>query len=409
MVAKDYPKTRPLEQQADVDARTTAPPRSVSGSAPVAAPSSRQSARAAAQVKESSRTWGWLWIPVGLVVVALIYNYQNQRAVKRSSQRAAELSTRPAPIQEGHALVVPDKVTAPTPSQPADAPVRQTPAKVVDVCNRFADQMPADHVVLASGAYGGRPLGYLAEPSKHEMTAFDVYVDEPDRDVVLALGAYEPAIWNIRLTRATRVVGVIASGYHQGVVAGLSSDVPVLQAAHDDRAPCGYFYIDGGRTQAADALVRSLLARAVSTVYIPNNGRVSIGRATTPDSAFMSSNPTPLDRMRPANATLTGATGIDALLQDGKLRQASAAELDVWLSRSRAATGSVPSKLSSGLARNGHVKIYMVLKPLELPTRLSGLHVFIVPSGLPVPGGGPNLTILTNDPPNCAGLLCDRQ
>jgi hypothetical protein len=36
-------------------------------------------------------------------------------------------------------------------------------------------------------------MGYRAEPSGHEMTAFDVYVDEPGQDVVLALGAYDPA------------------------------------------------------------------------------------------------------------------------------------------------------------------------------------------------------------------------
>jgi hypothetical protein len=408
VAAKDYPNTRPLEQQSDVDAKAAMPPASVGKSAPVAEPSPRRSSRAAPQVKEPSRTYGWLWISGGLVLVALIYNYQSQRTVKRISQPAAEQSTRPAPIQEGRAFIVPNKVEAPAPSQAADAPVRQTPAQVVDVCSRFADRMPSDYLVLASGAYRGRPLGYLAEPSRHEMTAFDVYVDEPDRDIVLALGAYEPAIWNVRSTRATRIVGVIVSGYHQGVVAGLGSDVPVLQAAHDDHAPCGYFYIDGGRAQAADALVRSLLARAVSTVYVANNGRVSIGRGNAPDSAFMSPDPTSLDRYRPPGAALIGTSGIEALLQDGKLRQASAGELDVWLSRSRAATGSAPSKLSSGIARSNHLKIYTVLKPLELPMRLSGLYVFIVPSGLPVPSGGPNLTILSNDPPSCSGMLCDR-
>ena len=376
--------------------------------APMAPHAPRRAARAPIAVVDEPRGRGWLWIVAGLALVVFFYHSNQERASRRTAARVAAqqsyVAEQQAAAQDAAAALANNlPVTRPA-VEPVVAPA---PAKVVDVCSRFAEQMPANAKVFASGASGGRLLGYGAVPSGHEMTTFDVYVDEPDRDVVLALGAYEPTIWNIRLTRTTRIAGVIVSGYHQGVLNGLNAEVPVLKAAYDDHAPCGFFFIDNSRTQAADTLVRTVLARAVDTVFVPNNGRVNMGRGTSADHAFWSPNPTPLERLRPANARLYGAAGLDALISDGALRPASAVELEAWLSRYRAAHGQAPSRLSSRLAHYSGFKAYTMLKPVELPTSLSGMNVFIVPSGMPVPNADFNLTVLSNDPPRCAGMLCD--
>ncbi|MBK9572734.1 MAG: hypothetical protein IPO43_08340, partial [Rhodoferax sp.] len=189
---------------------------------------------------------------------------------------------------------------------------------------------------------------------------------------------------------------------------GVSADVPVLAAAYDSRVACGYFYIDAKRPQAADTMVRTLLGRAVDTVFVPNNARVNIGTGRSPDSAFVATNPMPLERLRPANATLHGTAGLDALISDGKLRRSNATEIDVWLNRHRAWHGTAPSRIASLIAHNRDIKAYTVLQPLELPSGLSWTYLFIVPSGLPVPNGGSSVTILSNDPPRCLGTLCDR-
>jgi hypothetical protein len=59
-----------------------------------------------------------------------------------------------------------------------------------------------------------------------------------------------------------------------------------LRAAYDDHAPCGYFYIQSSSPQAADALVRKLLARGVDTVFIPQNAQVAIGSGSSLGRAF---------------------------------------------------------------------------------------------------------------------------
>lgn len=406
----EAPDTQPFEasppHKAPEDAAATkAAP--WAAAAPMAPHAPRRAARAPTAVVDEPRGRGWLWIVAGLALVAFFYHSNQERVSRKAARVTAQQAyeaEQQAAAQDAAPALVNNLPAARAAVEPVAAPA---PAKVVDVCSRFTEQMPTNAVVFASGATGGRPLGYGAAPSNHEMTTLDVYVDEPDRDVVLALGAYEPTIWNIRLTRATRIAGVILSGYHQGMLNGLGAEVPVLKAAYDDHAPCGYFFIDNSRPQAADTLVRTVLTRAVDTVFVPGNWRVNMGRGRSADHAFWSPNPTPLARLRPANAPLYGAAGLEALISDGGLRPATAVELEAWLSRYRAAHGQVPSRLTSRLAHRSGLKLYMVLKPLELPTRLSGLNIFIVPSGLPVPNADVNLTVLSNDPPRCAGMLCD--
>lgn len=366
-----------------------------------------RSARGTLEAADEPRGRGWLWLVGGLALVVFLHHGNQARIAKKSARLAAQQAQASSTAPMSAPTVAAETSLVNSSPEIVKAPV-QAPARVVDACTRFAGLMPSDYVVYASGAYGGRPLGYRVEPSKHEMTTFDVYVDEPNRDVVLALGAYEPTVWNIRQTRATRIVGIIASGYHEGVVNGVMADVPVLSAAYDSHAPCGHFYLDAKRPQAADTLVRTLLGRPVDTVFVPSNGRVNIGQGRMPDSAFVALNPMPLDRLRPANATLSGTGGLDVLVNEGKLRRSDATEVDVWLHRHRAWHGTAPSRLTSLIAHNREIRVYTVLKPLDLPSGLSWTYLFIVPSGLPAPSGGSTVTILSNDPPRCLGPLCDR-
>ena len=354
------------------------------------------------EVADSARSYWWLWLAVGLALVAFLHrSNQEQRARLALEQAEAMLTGMATEVPStAHLIGSPPAIVRPAAPTP-------TPAKVVNACTRFSGLMPDDFVVYASGAYGGRRLGYRVEPSKHERTTFDVYVDEPNRNVVLALGAYEPTVWNIRQTPTTHIVGIIASGYHEAAINGVSAEVPVLMAAADSHSACGSFNIVAERPQAADAMVRALLGRPVDTVYVPNNGRVNIGPGRSPDSAFVASYPAPLDRLRPANATLVGAAGVEILEKDGKLRRSTAAELNGWMNRHRALHGTAPARLASLIEHNRGLDAYTVLQPLELPAGLSWTYLFIVPSGMPVPKEGSSITILSSDPLRCVGPLCD--
>jgi hypothetical protein len=53
--------------------------------------------------------------------------------------------------------------------------------------------------------------------------------------------------------------------------------VPVLRAARDDDAPCGYFWINPDVTQGANQFVSKLLVRAVDGYASPDNQLLLIG------------------------------------------------------------------------------------------------------------------------------------
>ncbi len=368
-----------------------------------------------AKAAPSQGSAGWIWLAVGLALVLWVYNSTHHRATVRAAnaaQRTAPGSSDAASIAAQAAAQAASQVDPEPSSSALDAPKNRAVATasqtITDTCSRFAAALPVRARVYAASSAGGRPLGYRVEPGNREMTAFDVRVDEPHQDVVVVLGAYEPALWQIRLSRFTRLAGVIVSGYHEGRVVGLTDDIPVLQTYRDQPAPCGYFYPAGNHGFAPQEFVSHAIGRSVDAVFVPTNGRVDIGMGSSPEPAFASPNPTPLDLLRPREAPLQGNAGLALLIRDGKLRAAQPGELEAWLRNYRAVHGLALKKLSSPLTGTAGFSVYVVLKPLELPLQLTGLNVFIYPAGIAVPPGPMNVTLLSTDPLRCTGLLCDR-
>ena len=59
--------------------------------------------------------------------------------------------------------------------------------------------------------------------------------------MVLVLGAYDPSIWRVKASTATRIVGVWLSGYHEAQITGLSADTPILRSSHKQNEACRGF------------------------------------------------------------------------------------------------------------------------------------------------------------------------
>lgn len=95
------------------------------------------------------------------------------------------------------------------------SPQQGTEPAPPQVCKFSNLKLPADHAVFAAGAYAGRSTGFQIDQSGHEATQIDVAVHSPGKPVVLMLGAYEPNIWNIGWSEGTRILAVLASGYHR--------------------------------------------------------------------------------------------------------------------------------------------------------------------------------------------------
>lgn len=163
------------------------------------------------------------------------------------------------------------------------APAAAAP-RVVSPCRLPEVKELATARVYAAGAYKGRVLDYQIDASGHSATQFDVLVNSPDAPVALLLGAYEPSIWNIEWTAGTRILAVVASGYHRQRVAGIDpTEIPTLLSSYDDGGPCGYFYIGSNGEARVNPLAQRLFGRAAELAYEADRaGRVVIGDIPAP-------------------------------------------------------------------------------------------------------------------------------
>jgi uncharacterized membrane protein len=264
-----------------------------------------------------------------------------------------------------------------------------TPIKVVDACSNFIDQLPSEYVLYAGGAYGGLKLGRQIDQSGHEATQFDVFINAPGKKVVLALGAYEPSVWDIRWTPGTVIAAVFSSGYHRQAIAGLAQDVPVLYSSSENKTPCGYFYINRNEVDKADLAVRKIFGRSAQTYFMASEGRINFGNLVSSESQFIQNKTNSVDSYRDKTAPPAGLAGLEQLIREGKLRPANNDDVMAWRQmRSSSRTNSTNDADAMDLRRG---QSYVVLKPMRFPSGLYGANsaVFFIDLGIPRPEGDP--------------------
>lgn len=279
---------------------------------------------------------------------------------------------------------------------------QSTAPKIVTPCSAFKDALPDVYALYAGGSYGGRKLGYQIDQSGHEATGFEVSVNLPGQSVVVALGAYEPSVWNIHKGAGTRILGVLVSGYHRQQIKGIDPNTPVLNSSYEDKSPCGYFYV-GEDVRQADETLRTLLGKSPVSYHLAANGKLNFGTSLIADMPEM-------------DYPLAGKAGLDALESKGIIRPAGEEDLARYHEAKRQAQGLPPivvvgsstSQSSSGNLRRG-LLAYVVLKPMRFPGGLHGAHAvtFIVERGVPRPQGEPGHSAVYDlNSLTCAGPLC---
>jgi hypothetical protein len=268
--------------------------------------------------------------------------------------------------------------------------------------------LPADFRLYAGGAYAGRKLDYSIDQSGHTATRFDVYVDKPGQPVVLALGAYEPSVWNIHTSPKTALGGVFVSGYYRQKLNGLGQDVPLLFSNYQDRAACGYFYLDRRNPAAADSVVRKVFGRSAESYFVAANGRIEIGvRASAMARRDLAAEENAREEVQPA-----GQAGLNQLLREGKLRPATRQDFSAW-QQVREGTQYSESSGRDAYSKLPGVRLgraYVVLAAMQFPAGLFGAHAatFIITKGVPMPSGNPGHSSVLdmNNGTYCVGLRC---
>ncbi|MEA3152471.1 MAG: hypothetical protein QOK44_60 [Betaproteobacteria bacterium] len=276
-------------------------------------------------------------------------------------------------------------------------------------------KLPEDFRILATGAYTGRRLGFQIDQSGQNATQFDVAVNSPDKPVVLILGAYDPAIWNIGWTPKTRIVAVLVSGYHRQAIAGLDPKVPTLNSTYDNKGACGYFYLSAqGAPEQLNPLARKLFGKPVDLVYPAAQGAAMVGERVVNVNDMVTHPATPPESFRNPSAPLAGPAGLEDGVRIGALRRATQSDAQAWGDAVAASTPQrdVPPIAGVGVPKPRPPSLhngYVVLKQFTYPEGLYGAYgaTFFIAKGAPRPTGNPGHSAIYDfNTLNCQGALC---
>jgi uncharacterized protein YecT (DUF1311 family) len=282
-------------------------------------------------------------------------------------------------------------------------------------CGFAGTKLPDEYAVYATGAYSGRKLDVQIDGSGHQATQFDIVVNSPDKPVALILGAYEPSIWNIGWTKSTRIVAVLATGYHRQAVAGLPKETPILISTYDNSGPCGYTYISQNELAKVNPLSVRVYGKPVDMVHLAGGGNAVVGVQVAPgEQLFTSRDITPedfVDKSKPP----AGDAGLRAALAKGLIRPITRQDLDAWADRKAkmlpkdalppVAGGDNRQSLGPRSVHNG----YVILKAFRVPAGLYGAHsaTFFLADGVPYPEGELGHSALYDfNTMTCRGPVC---
>ncbi len=285
----------------------------------------------------------------------------------------------------------------------------------------FTGLDPSDrYLVYAAGGYRGRSLNVQIDQSGYKATQFDVAVNSPDKPVVLILGAYEPSIWNVSWTKRTRILAVLATGYHRQAVAGLPDGTPILVSTGDNDGSCGGTYIDNrldnraGRvpdpSRTLSPLSKKVFGKPEDKVYFADkNGRIVVGEAIPVGEHLATSQDTLPENFPDKRAALAGEDGLRDAVAKGFIRPATMKDREEWIKRRAGITPKYPSQPW----HDGGVPIvanhtYVILKPFKIPAGGGFLAVFYLADGVPFPDGELGHSPLYDfNTMACHGVVCN--
>ena len=264
-------------------------------------------------------------------------------------------------------------------------------------CEFAGLNLPQDFAVYAAGAYKGAESEGQIDQSGHQVTRFDVVVNSPERPSVLILGAYEPSIWNIGWTRGTKILAVLASGYHRQSVAGLPKETPILISTYDNKGPCGYTDIKDNSPAAVSQLSMRVFDRPVDMVHVAANGKVVVGVPLRSGDPIWTSRDVPPESIVDNNKPLAGPAGLNDAVAKGVLRPVKQEDVDAW---ERAGGRRPPMAM---------INAYVILKPFRLPAGLYGGNsaTFYLLKGVAYPTGAlGHSTLYDFNTMTCGGVTC---
>jgi len=253
-------------------------------------------------------------------------------------------------------------------------------------------KLPVDFTVCAVGTYrGNASVNVQLDDSGHAVTQADVVVNNPKAPVVLVLTAYDPVVWRVGRTTDTKIAGILVSGYHGQALIGVDKQTPHAVSSYEDKGAFPYFYASGASREliAMNDAVTQLVGREISRFYNkPTNGVFYVGEQPGNDDEIVRSDDLKIDGYVKPDRPLAGEPALDALVNEGKLRLATKADIDAWIEKANEKYKRFNPDLRVGTYMQVG-RTYVVVDKLTLPNGLFGAHSrsFIIPDDVPFPIG----------------------
>jgi uncharacterized protein YecT (DUF1311 family) len=326
-----------------------------------------------------------------------------------TNQRASQLSGNLRLLDDAAAL---QRITPPQSSSPSLLP--ESSATVPASCR--LGNLPPDFTVQAVGVYEGNiDTDVRLSASGHETKSVDVVVNMPEKNVVLVLMAYDPVLWQVKRTSASRIAAVIVGGYHAQAVVGIERSVPLLISTVDGRKDCAesfYAYEAGPGLLRADALVKKLTGHEIDRLSSGYRlGTVPVGDSVRANVTLVSSGDYQPEEYTDLPRFPSGQKGIERLIELGLLRRATSEDVNTWVEKASARYRKFNPALSVSKPF-GAQGVYTVLGKMRYPEGLFGGHsvAFLIPAGVPTPEGNPGHSgvYYLNDG-NCGGPMCQER
>lgn len=280
-------------------------------------------------------------------------------------------------------LVVTETATSspapPTPSPTYSPPLTSTlvpTAPAQGETGLIFDNLPDEFSVHAIGIQQGYGTDNLEDVDAYgnEFTRQGVVVSpkHPTQPIVLVLTAYEPVKWMVDRSKAAQIAGVIVSGHHEQTII-IDPSIPFAQSTHLEEVfrPFHALSEESEEFREMNTVVEQLVGRKIERFY----------SAPEEDGNFhIESSPTVVQ--------LSGQDGLDALVDDGKLRLATQADIDAWIDKA----SEVYSRFNPDLRVSSYMRqggTYVILDELTLPSDLFGGNSrrFIILEDVPFPDG----------------------
>lgn len=258
--------------------------------------------------------------------------------------------------------------------------------KYNDLCK--LDNVPANTQIYVVSLYSGLTNSdiQLGE-SGHTTKEVEVVVSKQGTPVILALMAYDPVVWKISKTKEANIVAVIVGGYHTQAVVGISPETPVKYFVYETKGMCKYFYAYKPGKELDQAIQRINQITGSDNITIltePTIGRYYVGAIPTENDEIIGIK----DVVKKKEGLPSGQKGLDLLVQQGKLRQATKEDIEKWVDKASARY----LKYGNGLRVEHYMEpsqTYVVIADFDLPNGLAGAHsrFFIIPEDQAMPGG----------------------